>query len=236
MQIEGRNAVSEYIRQNGKVDTLYISKDSKEGSIKKIFALAKEQKILIKTVDKAKLDSMSETHNHQGVILVTNDYSYSNLSELISDSSFIVILDEIEDPRNMGAIIRSAECAGADGIIIPKRRSASINSVVEKTSAGAVSHIKIARVTNIVNAIEELKKSGFWLYGLDMSGETFYKTEFSGKVAIVVGNEGNGIGRLVKEKCDFMISIPMYGKIQSLNASAAASVVLFEIAKQKFEK
>ena len=231
MQIEGRNAVSEYIRQNGKVDTLYISKDSKEGSIKKIFALAKEQKILIKTVDKAKLDSMSETHNHQGVILVTNDYSYSNLSELISDSSFIVILDEIEDPRNMGAIIRSA-----DGIIIPKRRSASINSVVEKTSAGAVSHIKIARVTNIVNAIEELKKSGFWLYGLDMSGETFYKTEFSGKIAIVVGNEGNGIGRLVKEKCDFMISIPMYGKIQSLNASAAASVVLFEIAKQKFEK
>lgn len=237
MQIEGRNAVLEALKNDREIDYIYIKKGDNEGSIKQIIGKAKDKKIMIKTIDKQKLDEMSESDQHQGVIAVCNDYKYHDLDEVLEEtkdkSRFFMILDEIEDPHNLGAIIRSAEASGVDGIIIPKRRAAQVNATVEKTAAGATSYVKVIRVTNLVQTIEKLKSQGVWIYSVDMDGSDYAKTDLKGSIGLIIGNEGKGISRLVKEKSDFTISIPMKGKINSLNASVAASVLMFEAVRQR---
>lgn len=237
MQIEGRNAVMEALKNEREIDYIYIKKGEMEGSINKIIGKAKDKKILIKTVDKNKLDEMSESKNHQGIIAVANEYKYCDIEDILEQTSekdsLFLILDEIEDPHNLGAIIRSAEASGVDAIIIPKRRACQVNATVEKTAAGATSHMKIARVTNLVQTIEKMKEKGIWIYSVDMDGSDYTRTDLKGKVALVIGNEGKGISRLIKEKSDFTISIPMKGSINSLNASVAASVIMFEAVRQR---
>ncbi len=237
MQIEGRNAVMEALKNDREIDYIYIKKGEMEGSINKIIGKAKDKKILIKTVDKNKLDEMSESKNHQGIIAVANEYKYCDIEDILEQTSekdsLFLILDEIEDPHNLGAIIRSAEASGVDAIIIPKRRACQVNATVEKTAAGATSHMKIARVTNLVQTIEKMKEKGIWIYSVDMDGSDYTRTDLKGKVALVIGNEGKGISRLIKEKSDFTISIPMKGSINSLNASVAASVIMFEAVRQR---
>ena len=237
MQIEGRNAVLEALKNGREIDYIYIKKGENEGSINKIIGKAKDMKIMIKVVDKNKLDEMSESKNHQGIIAVANEYRYFELEEILEQTrekaGFFLILDEIEDPHNLGAIIRSAEASGVDAIIIPKRRACQVNATVEKTAAGASSHIKIVRVTNLAQTIEKLKESGIWIYSVDMDGADYTKTDLKGKIALVIGNEGKGISRLVKEKSDFTVSIPMKGHINSLNASVAASILMFEAVRQR---
>ncbi len=237
MQIEGRNAVLEALKNNREIDTILVKKGESEGSIQKIIAMAKERKIIVKTVDKKKLDDLSEDKNHQGIIAFVSQYKYYELEEVLEGfkegQGFFLVLDEIEDPHNLGAIIRSAEGSGVDAIIIPKRRSAQVNATVEKTSAGATSLMKIVRVSNLVQAIEKLKQKNVWVYSLDMAGESCYKTDLRGNIALVVGNEGKGISRLIKEKSDHIISIPMKGQIQSLNASVATAVIMFEANRQR---
>ena len=237
MQIEGRNAVLEALKNGREIDYIYIKKGENEGSINKIIGKAKDMKIMIKLVDKNKLDEMSESKNHQGIIAVANEYRYFELEEILEQTrekaGFFLILDEIEDPHNLGAIIRSAEASGVDAIIIPKRRACQVNATVEKTAAGATSHIKIVRVTNLAQTIEKLKESGIWIYSVDMDGADYTKTDLKGKIALVIGNEGKGISRLVKEKSDFTVSIPMKGHINSLNASVAASILMFEAVRQR---
>ena len=237
MQIEGRNAVLEALKNGREIDYIYIKKGENEGSINKIIGKAKDMKIMIKVVDKNKLDEMSESKNHQGIIAIANEYRYFELEEILEQTrekaGFFLILDEIEDPHNLGAIIRSAEASGVDAIIIPKRRACQVNATVEKTAAGATSHIKIVRVTNLAQTIEKLKESGIWIYSVDMDGADYTKTDLKGKIALVIGNEGKGISRLVKEKSDFTVSIPMKGHINSLNASVAASILMFEAVRQR---
>ena len=237
MQIEGRNAVLEALKNGREIDYIYIKKGENEGSINKIIGKAKDMKIMIKVVDKNKLDEMSESKNHQGIIAVANEYRYFELEEILEQTrekaGFFLILDEIEDPHNLGAIIRSAEASGVDAIIIPKRRACQVNATVEKTAARATSHIKIVRVTNLAQTIEKLKESGIWIYSVDMDGADYTKTDLKGKIALVIGNEGKGISRLVKEKSDFTVSIPMKGHINSLNASVAASILMFEAVRQR---
>lgn len=237
MQIEGRNAVLEALKNGREIDYIYVKKGENEGSINKIIGKAKDMKIMIKVVDKNKLDEMSESKNHQGIIAVANEYRYFELEEILEQTrekaGFFLILDEIEDPHNLGAIIRSAEASGVDAIIIPKRRACQVNATVEKTAAGATSHIKIVRVTNLAQTIEKLKESGIWIYSVDMDGADYTKTDLKGKIALVIGNEGKGISRLVKEKSDFTVSIPMKGHINSLNASVAASILMFEAVRQR---
>lgn len=237
MQIEGRNAVLEALKKKREIDRLLVKKGEIEGSLQKIIAMAKDQKILVKTVDKKKLDELSEEKNHQGVIAFVSNYKYYELEEVLEDfkegQGFFLILDEIEDPHNLGAILRSAEGAGVDAVIIPKRRSAQVNATVEKTSAGASSFVKVARVSNLAQAIEKIKERNIWVYSLDMDGETYYETDLRGNIALVVGNEGRGISRLIKEKSDHIISIPMKGEINSLNASVATSVIMFEANRQR---
>mgnify|MGYP003582119324 FL=1 len=237
MQIEGRNAVLEALKNGREIDYIYTKRGENEGSINKIIGKAKDMKIMIKVVDKNKLDEMSESKNHQGIIAVSNEYRYFELEEILEQTrekaGFFLILDEIEDPHNLGAIIRSAEASGVDAIIIPKRRACQVNATVEKTAAGATSHIKIVRVTNLAQTIEKLKESGIWIYSVDMDGADYTKTDLKGKIALVIGNEGKGISRLVKEKSDFTVSIPMKGHINSLNASVAASILMFEAVRQR---
>jgi len=237
MQIEGRNAVMEALKNDREIDYIYIKKGDNEGSITKIIGKAKDKKIMIKIVDRNKLDEMSESENHQGVIAIANEYKYHELEDVLEESrekpGFFIILDEIEDPHNLGAIIRSAEASGVDAIIIPKRRACQVNATVEKTSAGATSHMKIIRVTNLVQTIEKMKEAGIWIYSVDMDGSEYTKTDLKGKIALVIGSEGKGISRLIKEKSDFTISIPMKGHINSLNASVAASVLMFEAVRQR---
>ena len=237
MQIEGRNAVLEALKNGREIDYIYVKKGENEGSINKIIGKAKDMKIMIKVVDKNKLDEMSESKNHQGIIAVANEYRYFELEEILEQTrekaGFFLILDEIQDPHNLGAIIRSAEASGVDAIIIPKRRACQVNATVEKTAAGATSHIKIVRVTNLAQTIEKLKESGIWIYSVDMDGADYTKTDLKGKIALVIGNEGKGISRLVKEKSDFTVSIPMKGHINSLNASVAASILMFEAVRQR---
>lgn len=238
--VEGRNPVIEAIKSNREIDKILIAKGSEQGSIQKIIGMAKEKRIVIQYVEKAKLDAMSETKSHQGVIALVTPYSYKTVDDIIrtaedkNEDPFIIILDEIEDPHNLGAIIRTAECAGAHGVIIPKRRAVGLTPVVIKSSAGAVEYMNIAKVSNIASTIEELKERGVWIYGADMDGEQdYFNKDLSGPIAIVVGSEGKGIGRLVKEKCDFLVKIPMNGKISSLNASVAASVMMYEVLRQR---
>ncbi len=238
--IEGRNPVIEALRSDAQIDTILINKESAQGSLNKIFELAKEKNILIKNVDKALLDRLSENKRHQGVIAEAMEYEYKDIDDILNyakeknEKPFVLILDEITDVHNLGSIIRSAECLGAHGVIIPKRRAAQINGVAAKSSAGAIEYLPVCRVTNISDTLEELKKKGLWIYGADMSGEKYiYEEKFDVPVGLVIGSEGFGIGRLVKEKCDILVKIPMKGNINSLNASNAASIIIYEIMKQR---
>lgn len=236
--IIGRNAVKEALRSNRNIDYIMVS-NIKNKTLMDIFKLAKSKSILIKEVDNKKLDFMADNENHQGIIAVCSVKEYSNiddifkLSEERNEPPFIIILDEIEDPHNLGAIIRTAECAGAHGVIIPKRRSAGLTYSVGKTSAGALEYVPVVRVSNISSTIDDLKKRGVWVYGTDMVGSLWCNEDLRGAIALVIGNEGKGMSRLVKEKCDKLLSLPMKGKIQSLNASVAAGIMMYEISRQR---
>ncbi|MGN1136837.1 MAG: 23S rRNA (guanosine(2251)-2'-O)-methyltransferase RlmB [Oscillospiraceae bacterium] len=236
--IIGRNPVIEALKSGKQLDTVYVDSDS-GGSIGLICKMAKERDIVVKQVSGAKLDSMSGGKSHQGVIASGACAEYSSVEEILEVSKkkgtqpFIIICDEIEDPHNLGAIIRTAEAAGADGIIIPKRRSASLNQTVYKTSAGAASYLPVARVANLAAAIDELKENGVWIYGTDASGEDYTKVDTSGACAIVIGSEGFGMSRLTKEKCDFLLRLPMFGQVNSLNASVAAGIFMYETVRRR---
>lgn len=240
--IEGRNAVIEALKSDRTIEYILVTTGNTTGSINKIFGIAKEKGIVIKEVDRKKLDSMSVTGSHQGVIAVVTPYKYCEIEEIIqyaeekSEKPFVLVLDEIEDPHNLGSIIRTAEICGVHGIIIPKRRNVGITPTVYKTSAGAIEHMKIAKVANINNAVDKLKENGIWVYGADMDGESYcHQTDFTGAVALIIGSEGRGISKLTKEKCDMLVKIPMTGKITSLNASVAAGIMMYEVLKQKME-
>ena len=237
--IFGRNPVSEAIRSGRAIDSLLIAKGAKTGAIVGILAKAKDKNIRIKEVDPKKLDYMCSGGTHQGIAAVAAVCEYKELDDIFAlanergEDPFIVILDEIEDPHNLGAIIRTAECAGAHGIIIPNRRSAGLSFTVGKTAAGAVEYVPVVRVPNIPSVIETLKERGLWVFGADMNGQDYRQCDFKGAVALVIGNEGKGIGRLVREKCDVIVSLPMKGKINSLNASVAAGILMYKIADFK---
>lgn len=238
--IEGRNPVIEALKSDRQIEKVIIAKGTKEGSISKIVAMARDKNIIIQNVDRSKLDSMSDTNAHQGVIAIAAEYAYKTIDDILSlaeergEAPFIIILDEIEDPHNLGAIIRSAECAGAHGVIIPKRRSVGVTAVVAKTSAGAVEYVPVVKVTNISDTIEQLKKLNIWVYGADVEGENYYyEKDLRGSIALVIGNEGKGMSRIVKEKCDFLIKIPVLGKVSSLNASVAASILTYDVVRQR---
>ena len=232
----GRNAVMEALKGDRTIEALYISNNKLEGSINAIVGMAKEQKILIKEVDKRKLDSMCDGETHQGVIAKVTPFKYCDVSDILDlaaekgESPFIVILDEVEDPHNLGSIARTAELFGVHGIIIPKRRSASVTATVYKSSVGAIEHVKVAKVNNINATIDELKEKGVWIYGADIRAE-----EYSGPCAIVIGNEGRGMSKLTVQKCDKLIKIPMVGKINSLNASVAGGIMMYEVLKGRFK-
>lgn len=236
--IIGRNPVAEALISGKSIDVIYMSQDNR-GSLSKIYALAKKNGIVIKNCDNKKLDVLAEGGVHQGVVACGACAEYVSVEDILDISRkkgtkpFIIICDEIEDPHNLGAIIRTAETAGADGIIIPKRRSASLNSTVYKTSAGAASWIPVARVSNLASAIDTLKENGVWIYGTDASGELYTNTDLTGSIALVIGSEGFGMGRLIKEKCDFLLKLPMYGKVTSLNASVAGGIFMYEAVRQR---
>ena len=234
----GRNPVREALRSGTPIDTVYISQSA--GGLGEIVALAKEQGAVVKTVNDQKLSQMAQGGVHQGVIAFGAVASYVSLEDLLEVSRskgtkpFLIICDEIEDPHNLGAIIRTAETAGADGVIIPKRRSAMLTPTVYKTSAGAASWLPVARVPNLGAAIDKLKSEGVWVYGTDMNGSLYTQTRFDdGGVALVIGSEGNGMSRLVREKCDFLVKLPMMGRITSLNASVAAGIFMYEVVRQR---
>ena len=238
--IEGRNSVTEALRAGRSIDKIYIAKGDVDKTLGHIASTARERGIVVVEADRRKLDSMSRTHSHQGVIALAAVRDYCSVADILAiaaergEDPFVIICDEISDVHNLGAIIRTAECAGAHGVIIPKRRSAGLTAVVGKTSAGAAEHMAVARVPNLVSAIEELKAAGLWIYGSASDGASgMWQTDLRGPVALVIGSEGDGIGRLVAEKCDFMVSIPMRGKVSSLNASAAASVLIYEVLRQR---
>ena len=238
--VAGRNPVTEVLAGDRDVERVFIA-DGAEGSVSKIVAMAREQGVIVDFVPKEKIDAMAPGVKHQGVVAKVSEYRYAELSEVFDkaeesgEDPFIVILDEVTDPHNLGAIIRTAECAGAHGVIIPKRRAASLTQTVALAAAGAVESMPVVQVTNLARTIEELKEKGIWVGAADMDGESYYEANLTGPIAIVIGNEGKGVGRLVKEKCDFVLSIPMYGKINSLNASNAAAVLMYGIrrARQK---
>lgn len=234
--IIGRNAVREALKSGRPADTLLVARGERSGALLPIIAQCRERGITVKEADVKKLDFMCGQANHQGVILVAAAHEYSTVEDIFTlakeknEPVFIVICDSVEDPHNLGAIIRTAECCGVHGIIIPERRSVSLSGIVGKTSAGALEYVPVAKVTNLVNTIKELKKRGVWVYAADMDGESFRGMDFSGAVALVVGNEGSGIRPLVKENCDAAVSIPMKGKINSLNVSVAAGILMHAIS------
>lgn len=235
----GRNPVTEALRSGRAIDSLLIAKGELSGSVKMIATLAKEKHIPIKEVDRKKLDLMTNHAAHQGVAMIAAIKDYSSIDDIFAlaesrgEVPFVIVLDEIEDPHNLGAIIRTAECAGAHGIIIPKRRAAGLSGIVAKSSAGAYEYIPVARVTNLANAIDELKERGCWVYGADMDGTTYCENDLTGAAALVIGSEGRGLGKLLREKCDVILSLPMMGKINSLNASVAAGVLMYEFTRQR---
>lgn len=238
--VEGRNAVLELLNSDRDINKIFIQAGEKHGSINKIIAIAKENRVVVTEVEKSKLDFMSKTNNHQGVIAVVPPFNYCEVEDILdlakqrNEDAFVLILDGIEDPHNLGSIIRTAETAGVHGIIIPKRRSVTVNSTVSKVSAGAVEHMKIARVNNINETIRKLKEHGLWIIGTDMNTNTYYyNQDLKGDIAIVIGSEGFGISRLVKENCDMLVKIPMKGKITSLNASVSAGIIIYEAVKQR---
>jgi len=239
LTLEGKNAVMEAFRAGKTIDRLFIADGSREGAVLSIVREAKKQDTIITYVKKERLDSMSQTKNHQGVIAYVAAYEYASVSDILDaakakgEAPFIVILDGIEDPHNLGAIIRSANLAGVHGIIIPKRRAVGLTSTVAKTSAGAINYTPVAKVTNLTATMEELKKDGLWFACADMGGTSMYECNFKGPLGLVIGAEGSGVSRLVSEHCDFTASIPMKGDIDSLNASVAAGILMFEAARQR---
>lgn len=239
LMIEGRNAVIEAFRSGKTIDKLYILDNCQDGPIMSIKREAKKQNCLVKYVKREKLDRLSETGKHQGVIAQASAYEYASVEDILErarqkgEAPFIFLLDNIEDPHNLGAIIRTANLAGAHGVIIPKNRAVGLTAAVARTSAGALNYTPVAKVTNLSKTIEELKKEGIWFVCADMDGTVMYDLYLKGPIGLVIGSEGEGVGRLVKEKCDFTASIPMKGDIDSLNASVAAGVIAYEIVRQR---
>ncbi len=239
--VVGKNPVMEALRFGQEIDKLLILKDNTDHVLKKITDMAKKQNIIIHSVEKARLEYLADGQVHQGIVALMAPFPYSNLQDILNHAKakgrdpFIVILDHLTDPHNLGAIIRSANICGADGVIIPNRRSASLTAVSVKASSGAVSHTPIVKVTNLSQTIDELKKKGFWIMSTDMKGNPYYKADYKGSLAIVIGNEGTGISEKVKKQCDFSVSIPVHGEIESFNASAAAAIIFAEAAKQRFQ-
>lgn len=237
--IVGRNAVLEALRSGRELDKIFLTEGNLTGSLAKIAAMAREQGVVIKRVSSVKLVHMSQTESHQGVLATAPCVAYASLDDLLKraedagEAPFLILCDELEDPHNLGAVIRTAEAAGAHGVIIPKRRSASLTSIVQKTSAGAVNYLPVARVSNLAATIDTLKERGLWVYAADMEGQDWCSVDYSGGVLLVIGSEGSGLGRLVREKCDFFVRLPMNGKVSSLNASVAAGIVMYEIARQR---
>lgn len=237
--IEGRNAVLEALRAGRVIDKVYIAKGETDKAVGFIASKAREAGAVVVLADRRKLDFMSRTHSHQGVIAAGAVKEYCGIDDILAISAargeppFVIACDEISDPHNLGAIIRTAECAGAHGIVIPKRRSAGASAIVGKTSAGAIEHMAVARVSNLSTALRELKQRGLWVYGASASGKSLWQTDFSGPLCIVIGSEGGGMSRLIAQNCDFQVGIPQKGKVSSLNASVAAAVVIYEVLRQR---
>lgn len=238
-KVEGRNAVLEAFRSGRVVDKLFVLERCEDGPVRTILREAKKHDTMVRFVKKERLGQMSETGKHQGVIAMTAAYDYAEVEDILNkarekgEPPFVVVLDNIEDPHNLGAIIRTANLAGAHGVVIPKNRAVGLTATVARTSAGALNYTPVARVTNIARTIEELKKEGLWFVCADMGGTSMYQLDLKGPIGLVIGNEGEGVSRMVKEKCDFVASIPMKGDIDSLNASVAAGVLAYEIVRQR---
>lgn len=239
-QVEGRNAVLELLETGKDINKIYITKGEKHGSINKIIAIAKERKVIIVEKDKFQMENIAQNENYQGVIAIVPPYEYCEVEDILQlaeekeENPFVLILDGIEDTHNLGAIIRTSETAGVHGIIIPKRRAASVNSTVSKVSCGAVEHMKIARVNNISDTISKLKEAGLWICGTAIDADKYYfNQDLTGPLGIVIGNEGKGISELVKKNCDFLVKIPMKGKVTSLNASVSTGIIIYEAVKQR---
>ena len=239
-QIEGRNSVIELLESKKDINKIFVTKGEKHGSINKILAMARERNVIIVEKDKRQMEQMAQTPNYQGVIAIVPPFEYCEIEDILetaknkNEDPFVLILDGIEDPHNLGSIIRTAETAGVHGVIIPKRRAASVNSTVSKVSAGAVEHMKIARVTNISDSIQKLKDNGLWICGTDIDAKNYYyNQDLKGPLGIVIGNEGQGMSEKVKKNCDFLVKIPMKGKVTSLNASVSTGIVVYEAVKQR---
>ncbi len=237
MKIEGRNAVYELLKTDREIDKVLVQNDLKDDASKRLINVMRSHKIKVQLVDKYVIEKESESKRHQGFIAFTSEYDYADLDDLIAavrdKDGFFVVLNEILDPHNLGSIIRVCECAGVDGLIISKDRSAQVSDTVMRISAGAANHVKVARVTNINNAIDSLKDNGFWVYAAEVGGESLYKSNLTGKLCLVIGGEDSGVKRLTKEKCDGILSIPMFGKVNSLNASVACGVAVYEAVRQR---
>ncbi len=237
--VYGRNAVRELLSCGRDIEKLYITSGEREGSINQLLGIAAERGIPITECDKQRLDSIAHGGRHQGIIAIASERNYSSVDEILEyanergEAPFVVVLDGIEDPHNLGAVIRTAECLGVHGVIIPKRRAVGLTTTVAKSSAGALEHMRVAKVTNIPAAIDDLKEKGLWVYGADMGKNVYYKNDMTGPIALVLGSEGFGLSELVKKRCDVIVSIPMYGMVNSMNVSCAAATVLAEIAKQR---
>lgn len=242
-QVEGRNSVLELLESGKDINKIFITKGERHGSINKILAIAKEKRVIVVEKDKRQMNEIAQTENYQGVIAIVPPFEYCEIDDILNvakernEDPFVLILDGIEDPHNLGSIIRTAETAGVHGIIIPKRRAVGVNSTVNKVSAGAVEHMNIARVTNITDAIDRLKGEGLWICGTDINTDKYhYNQDLTGPLGIVIGNEGNGISEKVKKNCDFLVKIPMKGKVSSLNASVSTGIIVYESLKQRIIK
>lgn len=242
-QIEGRNSVLELLESGRDINKIFVTRGEKHGSINKILAIARERKIIVVEKSQKQMEEMAQEENYQGVIAIVPPFEYVEVEDILAyanekqEPPFVLILDGIEDPHNLGSIIRTAETAGVHGIIIPKRRAASVNSTVNKASAGAVEHMKIARVTNVTDTIDQLKQAGLWICGTDINAEKYYyNQDLTGPLGIVIGNEGKGISEKVKKNCDFSVKIPMKGKIQSLNAAVSTGIIVYEAVKQRIKQ
>ena len=239
VQLEGRNAVLEALNHDKTIDKILVKAGEIEGTLKVIISKAREKRIIVQEVTKHRLDEVAQSHNHQGVIAVCPSHEYAEVQDILDkakekdEAPFIIILDSITDPHNLGAILRTADACGAHGVIIPKRRAVGLTGIVSKTSAGAIEHVLVARVVNIARTIDDLKKQNIWIASGESEGQTMYKAPLDGAIAIVIGNEGDGVGKLISEKCDYKISIPMFGEIESLNASVAAGLFMYEVVRQR---
>jgi 23S rRNA (guanosine2251-2'-O)-methyltransferase len=239
-KLEGRNPVMEALKSGREINKIFIQKGEREGSIVKIIAMAKEKRIIVQEVERQKLDSLSSTRAHQGVIAFVSMQQYVEAEDILEKAAqkgehpFVILVDEVNDPHNLGSILRTADAAGVHGVIIPKRRAVGLTAAVAKASAGAIEYVPVARVTNLGQTIDKLKEQGIWIVGADMDGDkNFYDADLKGPIGLVIGSEGEGVGRLIKEKCDFLVKIPMKGKITSLNASVAGAVLMYEVVKQR---